>query len=176
MARNAWHLAEPSGIPPGPAQGSRQRHPLQRSNRRGCCLRDVIYNEGVPFRPHRGVLWVHRALFVPGDLDPWPLTLTFKLVQARDQTRLPCEFGTNPFSGSRDIFSYTNKKVTDSTKNRTLHSSLCAVKIGQYYKKLQVRISCLLFLWNTVQQYMSKINQIIICVQFFTITYSIKQT
>jgi len=26
------------------------------------------------------------------------LTLTFKLVRARDQTRLPCEFGTNPFS------------------------------------------------------------------------------
>jgi len=34
--------------------------------------------------------------------------LTFKLVRARDQTRLPCEFGTNPFSGSRDIL-YTNK-------------------------------------------------------------------
>jgi len=38
------------------------------------------------------------------------LTLTFKHVQARDQTRLPSEFGANPFSGSRDI-SYTNKKT-----------------------------------------------------------------
>jgi len=37
-----------------------------------------------------------------------------------------CEFGANPFSGSRDI-SYTNKKVTDSAKNRTLRSSLRAV-------------------------------------------------
>jgi len=36
------------------------------------------------------------------------VTLTFKLVPARDQTHLLCEFGTNPFSGSRDI-SYTNK-------------------------------------------------------------------
>ena len=36
------------------------------------------------------------------------VTLTFDLDQARDQTRLPCEFGANPFSGSRDI-SYTNK-------------------------------------------------------------------
>ena len=47
--------------------------------------------------------------FVPGDLDLWPLTLTFKHVRVRDQTHLPCEFGTNPFSSSGDI-SYTNKK------------------------------------------------------------------
>jgi len=45
----------------------------------------------------------------------WPLTLTFKLVRARDQICLPCEFGANPFSGSQDI-SYTNKQVTDSAK------------------------------------------------------------
>jgi len=38
---------------------------------------------------------------------------------------LPCEFGANPFSGSRDI-SYTNKN-SHSAKNRTLRSSLCAV-------------------------------------------------
>jgi len=50
----------------------------------------------------------HSRLFDPGDLDLCPLTLTFKLVGARDQTRLPCEFGANPFSGSQDI-SYTNK-------------------------------------------------------------------
>jgi len=34
---------------------------------------------------------------------PWPLTLTFKLVRAMDHARLPREFGTNPFRGSRDI-------------------------------------------------------------------------
>ena len=54
------------------------------------------------------------------------MTLTFKLIPARDQTRLSCEFGAYPFSGSRDI-SYTNKKVTDSTKNRTLCNLLCTV-------------------------------------------------
>jgi len=30
------------------------------------------------------------------------MTLTFKLIRARDQTHL-CEFGANPFSGSQDI-------------------------------------------------------------------------
>jgi len=46
------------------------------------------------------------------------LTLIYKLVRARAQTRLPCEFGANPFSGSGDI-SYTNKKVTVSAKTET---------------------------------------------------------
>jgi len=58
---------------------------------------------------------------------PWPLTLTFKLVWARGQTRLRCEFGANPFSDSRYI-SYTNKNTqTDGAKNRTFRSSLRAV-------------------------------------------------
>ena len=51
-----------------------------------------------------------KMFFVPGDLDLWPLISTFKLVRAKDQTRLPCEFGANPFSGSRNI-SYTNKNT-----------------------------------------------------------------
>jgi len=47
-----------------------------------------------------------------------PEPLTFKLVRARDETRLPCEFGANPFSGSRDI-SCTNKKLqTDDAKTQ----------------------------------------------------------
>jgi len=50
--------------------------------------------------------------FVPGDL--------------RDQTRLPCEFGANPFSSSGDILC-TNKKVTDSATKTTLRNSLRAV-------------------------------------------------
>jgi len=56
------------------------------------------------------------------------LTLTFQLIRARDQTRLPCEFGTNLFSGSRNI-SYINKKHRlTAPKNRTFLSSLCEVK------------------------------------------------
>jgi len=68
-------------------------------------------------------------VFVPGDLDLWPLTLTFKFVQAKDQTRLPFELGADPFSGSRDI-SYTNREPqTDGAKNRTFCSSLRVVII-----------------------------------------------
>jgi len=49
----------------------------------------------------------------------WPprLTLTFKLVRTRAQTRLPCEFDANPFNGSQDI-SYT--KVTAPKKKQNL--------------------------------------------------------
>jgi len=47
-----------------------------------------------------------KCNFFPADHDV--LTLTSKLVRARDQTRLPCEFGANPFSGFGDI-SHTNK-------------------------------------------------------------------
>jgi len=54
-----------------------------------------------------------KLCFCP--LWPWPLTLTFELFRARDQTRLPCELGANPFSGSRDI-SYTNKKSQTAPK------------------------------------------------------------
>jgi len=70
------------------------------------------------------------------------VTLILKLVGARDQTRLPCEFGANPFSGYRDI-SHSNKKVTDSakTQNRTLRSSLCAVKV-HYTKEVVQKAEC----------------------------------
>ena len=54
--------------------------------------------------------------------------LTFKLVQAKDQTHLPCEFNANPFAVP-DI-SYTNKKPqTDGAENRTFCSSLHAVSV-----------------------------------------------
>jgi len=52
------------------------------------------------------------------------LTLTFKLVRARDQTRVPYEFGANPFSGSGDI-SYTKEKVTDSAKKTEPYTVDC---------------------------------------------------
>jgi len=43
------------------------------------------------------------------------VTLTFDF---DIQTRVPCEYGANLFSSSRDI-SYTDKKKSVSTKNRT---------------------------------------------------------
>ena len=42
-------MAEPSGNPPGPPHALRTH---QRQNRRACCVRDVICNETVPFRPY----------------------------------------------------------------------------------------------------------------------------
>ena len=44
----------------------------------------------------------------------WPLTFDFDLQSCPSEgsTRLLCEFGANPFSGSRDIL-YTNIKPTD---------------------------------------------------------------
>jgi len=46
------------------------------------------------------------------------VTLTFKLVCARDQTCLPCEFGANLFSGFRDILCTNKKTQTDGIKNK----------------------------------------------------------
>jgi len=64
------------------------------------------------------------------------VTLTFDLdlqtLRARDQSRLPSEFGANPSSGSRDIsFIHKHKTQTDGAKNRTFRSSLRAVKISR---------------------------------------------
>jgi len=88
--------------------------PLQRPNRRVCWLCDVICNEGVPFRPHRGGVMSAQRVFVPGYLDLSPLTLTFKLTRAKDQTRLQCEFGANPLSGSCHPLS--NASLKDPTR------------------------------------------------------------
>jgi len=51
--------------------------------------------------------------FVPGALT---FDLDVQLVRARDQTRLPCEFGANLFSGSRDIYIHnlTHKQTKKS--------------------------------------------------------------
>jgi len=54
--------------------------------------------------------------------------LTFKLVRARDQARLQCEFGAHLFNGSRDIL-YTNKQKTQSQsalkQNLTQFTACC---------------------------------------------------
>jgi len=59
------------------------------------------------------------------------VTLTFDLgVQTRPsegQTRLPCEAGANPFSGSRDISHTTKTAQTGGAEKRTFRSSLRAV-------------------------------------------------
>jgi len=45
--------------------------------------------------------------------------MTFKLLRARDQTRLPSEFRAYPFNGSRDIWG-TNKKQTNKKSQTQL--------------------------------------------------------
>ena len=47
----------------------------------------------LPYTARRPLKGPKNAVFVPGDFD-----LQFR--PARDQTRLPCEFGANVFSGS----------------------------------------------------------------------------
>jgi len=44
-----------------------------------------------------------RKCFVPGDLDRLTFDFDLQIRPSEGQTRHPCEFGTNPFSGSRDI-------------------------------------------------------------------------
>jgi len=47
---------------------------------------------------------------------PCPLTLTFKLVRARDQTHLPREFGANPFQPFRRYLRHKWKKNLSQTQ------------------------------------------------------------
>jgi len=63
---------------------------------------------------------------------PWPLTLTFKLVQAKDQTCLPCEFGTTPFSSSWDISYHTTTTVSRPFSGTT-RVSRCQKRMSGLY-------------------------------------------
>jgi len=89
------------------------RHPRQRRNGPVCCWLTSFAAYGARLTMH--CQWECRSsfsVFVPGDLDLWPLTLSFKLFWARDQTRLPCEFGAIPLNGIRDIWSTSKKSHT----------------------------------------------------------------
>jgi len=64
--RTAWQS-------PAVARQAHRMHPgedipMQRLSHRICRLRDVICNEAVPFRPHRGGVVSTQRVFVPGDL------------------------------------------------------------------------------------------------------------
>ena len=74
-------------------------------------------------------------------LVTWPLTLTFKLVRVRDQTRLLCEYGTNPFSGSEIFHAQTKKPQTVGAKKQNLPQfTVCGketegVRLTQVYQE-----------------------------------------
>ena len=61
-------------------------------------------------------------------------TLPFKLVWASDQTRLPCEFVANQFSGSQDI-SYTKQTRRPAFADRTAYHQFQAT--GQPLSRTQ---------------------------------------
>jgi len=75
-----------------------------------------------------------NAVFCPW--GPWPLT--FKHVRVRDQTYLQCEFGANPFSGSRDISHTNKKKTTDWLRQKQNLQQFTVVKI-HVWEKLKVK-------------------------------------
>jgi len=70
---------------------------------------------------HRSPKGLKKSVFCPW--WPWPLTLIFKLVWARDQTRLPCQFGANPFSDSPIYFTH-KQKTTDWRHKKTEPSAV----------------------------------------------------
>ena len=61
--------------------------------------------------------------FVPGDLD-----LDIQTLRARDQTRLPCEFGANPFSGSPRYFTHKEKSHRQHQKQNPTQFTACGTK------------------------------------------------
>jgi len=65
------------------------------------------------------------SVFVPGDLDLWP----WHSESSKQASRLPCEFGTNVFSGSGDIWG-TNKQKKSQTALKT-EPYLCAIIITE---------------------------------------------
>jgi len=97
------HRTQAPKTPPGSHE---MGHPL--------LLHDVC-NERIYHSYVSGGFGSAKRVFVPGDLYLWPLTLTFKLIRARNKARPTCEFGANPFSVSRDI--WVTKKQTNLITN-----------------------------------------------------------
>jgi len=127
--RNGWQ--SPAVAHPAQRTHAGDVTPLQRSNGRVGCLRNVICNEGFPFRPYRGAASAQRV-FVPGDLDHWLLTLTFNLIRAKYRARVPREFDVNPFSGSCHPLSNA------SPKNRTRILGAKSAEIGDTPSFLEI--------------------------------------
>ena len=107
---------------PNKPHSGRRNHPLAAMEWSRLLLHDITCSDHVTMRHAAEQTiaslpgWGTGLMKVHNVLCPWlsgPLTLTFKLVRARDQTRLPCEFGANPLSGSRDIW-FTNKDTKKS--------------------------------------------------------------
>jgi len=77
------------------------------------------------------------SFLVPADLNLWPLTLTFKLMRVRDQTRLPCEFGAHRLSVSRAV-SCTQKSHRQRQKQNLTQFTACGKNV----------FTCILTAWR----------------------------
>ena len=75
----------------------------------------------------------------------WPWPLTFKLVRAREQTRLRVKLAQIHSPVPTIFHTQTKKPQNDGAKNRTFCSSLRAVKINVY---LQCRPLVILYLYQ----------------------------
>ena len=83
----------------------------------------------------------------------WPWPMTFDLdIQTCPSKGSNCKFGTNPFSGSRDI-SYINQKVTDSVKNRILCSYLRITDSLMYWLGIENRLRLTFAYWACTYRY-----------------------
>jgi len=95
-----------------------------------CSSIGIEGNFGLPLLRLHWKKELEQRFFSNSTRKPPKLTLTFKLVRARDQTRLPREFVANPFSVSRDIsYMHKQKKSQTAPTKTTLCSSLCVVII-----------------------------------------------
>jgi len=76
------------------------------------------------YKPHAGRRKGRKIPF----LSLVTLTLTFKLLRARNQTRLPYEFVANPFSGSQEAVSeifYTQTKKSQTSPKTEPYAVHC---------------------------------------------------
>jgi len=86
---------------PNKPHAGRRNHPRQRRNGPVYCYMTLF--AAITFHSVAARGWLEVTTFLS------PMTLTFDLVRARDQTRLAYEFGANPFCISRDIW-FTNRQ------------------------------------------------------------------
>jgi len=56
---------------------------------------------------------------------PWPLTLIFKLVRSRDQTRLSCQFGVKSVQRFPRYFTHKQKNQRQCQKQNLTHFTVC---------------------------------------------------
>jgi len=123
------------------------RHPRRRWNGVICCWMTSFAAYGIRWTPYNALsvgMTRQFFLFFFCPWWPWPLSLWpwHSNVRSRDQTRLPCELGANPFRGSGDT--QTNKQTNKNKKSQT------ALKTEPYLRAVNIRMNNLrISKWHT---------------------------